>query len=373
MITNSVAYSANSDVVEAFRDIKAQIEGDGQGVAPKMIIFSSCFEHFETITKMLKEEYPEATTIGTTSFINCTNKGYSEKAVSAIILFDGIECASGVLLEANVYPMRYVEEIEKAVRNLHSSDNTICFEFSTAFYGCEELVQDTYRSVLNQRGIPIIGGSAGAELTLSTTRVSLNGTVYNNASVFVLIHNKDGKIRLYKENIFKPTNHILVATDVDCDERAVYEYNGKPAAEAVAEALMIPVSELSKSAFMHPVGRISGDNIYITETKEVLPDGGITYFARIYGRTRLALLELDDIPKVWNDTAEKIKSENPNPSFVLMVHCLARSQYFLQNNMFDEFTEKLNEEYGNYFLISGYGEQFNFEHLNQTMLLAVFE
>lgn len=373
MINNTVAFSRNIDGMEAFKEVKEQISKGGAGKKPILLIYSSAFEMFASFTRMLSREYPDATAIGTTSFINYSNIGYSLDAISVMAVFDGVECAGGVITEASTYPMRHVGEIDAAVKKIHSSENTICLEYTTSFASCEEIVQDTYRSVLAPKQIQLFGGTSGAAENLKTTRVAFNGEIFNDASVFVLIHNIEGKIHLYKENIFKPTKHVLIATDVDVDERAVYEYNNQPAIEAVSEALKIPVEEISKKAYLHPVGRINGEDVFITETAEIFPNGKITYFARIYGQSKLALLELDDVRRVWNETAENVKKLSPNPSMVLAVNCFVRSQMFLEEKMFDDFVEKLKKEYGNFIGVSGYGEQLNFEHLNQTMLLAVFD
>ena len=45
---------------------------------------------------------------------------------------------------------------------------------------------------------------------------------------------------------------------------------------------------------------------------------------------------------------------------------------FEKQNSFGEFVNMLRN-YGNFIGISGYGEQLNFIHLNQTMILLVFE
>lgn len=373
MIKNEVVFSNKIKGMEAVQDIKAQLEAKYPGVSPILMIFSASFDGFLPFSKRLSEEYPQTITIGASSFIALSSEGYAENAYAVLAIYDGIECAAGVLLEATRYPLKYAGEIDSALHMLSDTDNTVCLEFTNAFGNCEELVQDTLRSVLYNYNIPTFGGTAGAPKGIQSTLVSLNGIVHNDAAVFVLIRNLNGRILIYKEDILKPTEHFFVATDVDCDERAVYGYDNQPATEVVSNALKIPENELHDHFFDSMVGRISGEKLYISTVDRVYPDGRITYHSRIYNRTRLVLLEMDDATKVWNDTARRIRMDNVKPSFSICINCLGRSQYFVNTGKIEAFNRKLTSEYGNFVGISGYGEQIDYEQMNFTMVLALFE
>lgn len=365
-----IAYSSEKDCRSAVDEVSRQIAKNG---VPKLILFSSDYENFTFYSEALSEQFMHSTVIGMTTYIGFSSKGYGEGDLTAMALASGIECAAGVLPEITRYPMKYTSRIETAVDGLSSGENCCCLEFTTAFKGCEELVMDTFRYVLEPKGIPVFGSSAGAGEGIKRTLVSLDGITYDEACVFVIIHNINGKVVLYRENIFRPTEHFFVATAVDCDERKVYEYDGKPAAAVVANALRVPVEELPERLVRHPVGRVEGKNIYITENDDVCADGALTYYARIYNYTKVVLLEPDDIEKVWEATERYVKQKLGMPSFCIIVNCLARSRYFLEENKFNAYNSRLEKGYRNYIGISGYGEQMNFQHFNQTMLIAAFE
>jgi hypothetical protein len=372
MVRQIVCFSEKSDSKKAFFDIVSQIKDAGEGRKPSLIVFCAPYITFSDCANDFKQFFPHSVTIGMSTFVAFSSAGFSKNGMAAMAIFEGIEVSEGTLFEVSHYPMRHKESIEKAVSRLSSLNNTICLEFTTAFQNCEELVQDTYRAVLEKEGIPIFGGTAGAAPEFTETYVSLNGVSYTEASVFVLIKNLNGKIRLYKENIFKPTKHFFTATDVDCDERTVYEYDNTTAAEAIASAIQVSVEELPNIIGSYPVGRIHGDIIYITDTAKVWPDGRITYYARIYNRTRLVLLEADDVDKVWNETAMRVHNDG-KVSFSLIFNCLGRSTMFFNKGKFKDFNDKLSREYGSFIGFSGYGEQLNYEHQNQTLIMAVFE
>ena len=370
MIKNIVAYSNEQDQDKAFMEIKKKIDKQG---APKLIIFSSPAKGFVFFTKSFRSSYKKACCIGSTSYIALSSEGHDKTALSAIAIYDGIEVSCGTLFEIDHYPMHYKSSIESAVSKFEDLKNTICVQYSTAQGKCEELVQDTFRSVLEERHVQVIGGTAGGENPEAKNYVSLDGEVYNNASVFVIIKNLNGKIVTYKENMFKPTTHYCMATDVDCDDRRVYEIDDMPATDAIAMMLNVAPDKLPDIISQHPFGRITGKDIYITDVEKIMPDKSVYCFARVYNRTRMVLLEMDDLEKVWKETAEYIKKEIPKPSFSLLTQCFVRSKSFEKFGVMDSFNEKLEKEIGSYFGISGFGEQINYEHFNDTMVIVSFE
>ena len=124
---------------------------------------------------------------------------------------------------------------------------------------------------------------------------------------------------------------------------------------------------------IHPVGRIEGDNIYITDPKSVNEDGSITYYARIYNLTRMSILELDDIKKVWKATRDNCRKKVKKPSFSIAINCCGRSKTFEDRKLMNSFVSTVSSGYGNLVTLSGFGEQLNCSHFNQTLVLAIFE
>ena len=368
-----MAFSKSGNVEEGCTEIFRSIDEAAEGRIPKLIIFSAENNIFSLCSKKLAAYYNKSEVIGMTSFVNFSSLGYDSNGLSAMAIYDGIECVTGSIFEVSKYPMRYKDGITKALEGFDSYENMVCLEFTTAIGKCEELVQDTYKVVLKDKGIPICGGSAGAADSIIPTLVSLNGVTYSEASVFALIKNLNGGVHIFRENLFKPTKYYYTATDVDCDERTVYEYDNRPAAVVVANALQCSMYELDGNMFTHPVGRVEGDNIYITEVDKVYPDGKISYFSRIYNLTQLVQLEPDDSETVWDRTAAAVKEKGIKPEFTVAVNCSSRTRFFYMKDLFGKFQKKLADEYGDYIGVSGFGEQTEFEHLNQTMLLLMFE
>lgn len=354
----------------------AAIEEVTAGLAtPKLIWFTSGVDEFTGYTKALRQKFPDSIIVGTTTFAAFCREGAFKDTLLVLGIEEGIECCADVLEEVNKYPLKYVERVEGCANQIGGSqgDNTICFEVTTALISCEELVLSTLNAVLLKKNIPVFGGSAGDRGKAEHSMISLNGVVYDNACIFVLIKNLGGAIRLYRENIYKPTRHRFQATKVDVRKRRVYEYDNKPAAEVMAQALNTTTGNLVKYLDSYPLGRVIGSDMYITANESIAENSGMSYHARVYENAEMVLLEPDNYKAVLHQTREEVKRNTPQPSLSIMVNCLARSMLFEQDDYLQVFAKEMAEALGNYVGFAGYGEQLRQQHFNQTMILAVFE
>ena len=365
-----LALSSSSVNEEAYSEIQTQL--DANEIKPILLIITAEVDMIWYFALKLQERYPEAVVIGSTTYINYSSEGYSHCGASVMSINSGIEVAAGLIFDVDRHPSMYKAHIQQALDKLSSYENTCCLEFVTSFGKGEELVLDTFEEVLEGTGIRVAGGSAGSPSDRRETFVSLGKDLYKQTCAFVFIHNLEGKIGFFRENVYKPTMYKFAATYVDCEERLVIEYNNQPAADILANTLGVPLEKLEDNLFQHPMGRLVDGDIYITSADQLFEDGSISYFSRIYNHTRMLLLEPDDIHRVWRETSRRVEGEIAKPSFSISVNCFLRTMLFEEQNSFGEFVNQLRG-YGKFIGISGYGEQLDFIHLNQTMVLLVFE
>lgn len=341
---------------------------------PKLILYYSPVDKFTEYTRLMYEKYPDSICMGATTIVSIGKDGASKTDLMAVGIEQGITCSAGVLEDADTYPVKYVKRVEDCVKKLGSRSNSICLEFTTALRCAEESVLSTLNSVLLDYNIPVFGGSAGDDTSGVATYVALNGKVYENSSVFCLIHNEAGPIHLFRENIYKPvTGNILTATKVDYVTRTVKEYNHLPATQVFAAELGVSESEITKYFDTNPMGRIIGEEMYITANCAKTQERGITYHARVYNNSRLMVLEPDDYHEVVERTKERIRKEVPHPSFAIMCHCLARTLLFDGDGYLQDYVKDMGSVLGDYIGFSGYGEQLGRQQFNQTMSVIVFE
>ena len=365
-----VALSSSSVNEEAYSEIQTQL--DSHNANPILLIITTEVDMLWFFAQKLQKRYPDATVIGSTTYINYSSEGYSHCGASVMAINSGIEVSAGIIFDVDRHPSMYKAHIKQALEKLSSYENTCCLEFVTSFGKGEELVLDTFEEVIEGTGIRIAGASAGSPAERRETFVSLGKDIYKQSCVFVFIHNLEGKIGFFRENVYKPTANKFTATYVDCEERLVVEYDNKPATDILAKTLDVPLEKLADNLFQHPMGRLVDGDIYITSADQLFEDGSISYFSRIYNHTKMVLLEPDDMHRVWRETAQRVTDYIAKPSFSFSVNCFLRTMLFESENCFGEFVNELRK-YVKFTGVSGYGEQLDFIHLNQTMVLLVFE
>lgn len=341
---------------------------------PELILFFSPVADFDKYTEIMHQKFPDSICMGATSIAMFSHNGAEKNVLKAVGIESGIKCSAGVLEDVDKYPIKYVDRVKKCLDEVRDTRNTICLEFTTALLCAEESVLSALNSVLLDKGIPVFGGTAGDAGTATGTKVSLNGKVCEKSSVFAIIHNEGGAIKIFRENIYKPvTGNVLTATKADGQKRTVYEYNHQPAAKVFARELGVSESQISNYFDTNPLGRVVGNELYITANCAMAGSQGITYHARIYNNSKIMVLGPENYKETIAETMQQIKQAVPRPSFSIMCHCLARSILFDGDGYLQEYAKTMGSVLGNYIGFSGYGEQYGEQHFNQTMTVAVFE
>ncbi len=357
--------STKSDVREAIEEATLEISN-----IPVLIIFSADEEYFSEYSILLSAKFSESIVIGSTSYLHMCEQGYSKEGIYLAAVY-GIKCCGGVIEEAGRFPGKYIDGFEANLARISEQETSVCFELCALSYYCEELFLDRLYNILKERDIPLFGGSAGSHMSKDNVMVCYNGKVYTEAAAYVFIYGKY-KLCFYKENIFKPTQHEFVVTDAEVSERIVYEYDNVPAAKALAKALGTDVVSLKSLLADHPMGRIVDGDIFITDHNCIVQDDGLEFYSNVYNNTRMVMLEADDYKKVFRDTMKNIREKTGIPIFSIVINCVSRSIRFEKDSYMQEFYEGLNKGLGRFICFSGYGEQYNHHHLNQTMLIAAF-
>ena len=368
------AFAEDKIGTDAYPQIIEQLKENGEPIEPVLVIFTSDNANFGWYSRMLSNSFPNATVIGSTSGTFYSPKGIAREGLAVMAVTSGVSVSSGVLFEVSRYPGRSADSIRQAFEKIEK-ENTACLEFNASSEGCEDLIMDTFKDVMGDYVIPLCGCSAvNAVNPDRPAAVSLNGILYMDACVFVMIHNENGRIALVKENMYKPTGHFFTATDADCDERRVYEFDHKSAAGAVAAALQIHTDELAVNSNEHPLGRWEDGDLATIGIKEVFKDGSISFHTRVYNQTRVVLLDpAEPVEDIWEDTSKRVHDAIADPSFSFVINCLSRIEFFARTQRLNEYNDALKENYVNYIGVTALGEQCGFAHRNQVMLILAFE
>lgn len=231
--------------------------------------------------------------------------------------------------------------------------------------GAEEKVNETIGDLTN---ISFIGGSAGDDLKFKQTFVFANGQVYSDAAVLALLK-PVGKFDFLKTQSFAPTAKVLKATKTNEKERQIIEFNNKPATEAYAEALGVPVTELSNYFFKNPIGLMFGDEPFVRSPR-IIDESTIRFYCSVKEDMDLCLLKSTDIVEDTKRDLNKKIDELGGISAILNFNCILRTLDLKQQQKGQEYADifKSMQMAG----FSTYGESY-IGHVNQTATMLILK
>ena len=344
--------SQSGNLQEAVRGLKT----------PQLIMLLSNSDQFEAHVKKLEELYPKIPSIG------CIGMSYDtrivEKGVGVIAFYDGVSVAANVLENVSDMPVKYISRLEKDINSINGShNNSVCIDFCSGNDAC---VLTTVYSALKRKGISLVGGTGDGG------KVSANGKVYSDAVAYALVKNNNGKVKAYKENIYKQMgNYRFIASETDKANYIIGKLNGMPAKQVYQDILHVTEKEIQTQTFKNPFGKINGDDTCIISIKEV-NGNSLACFRQVNDSDVLIMLELGDYRAIVRDTIRMIKEEFPKISAVFSVNCLFRYLLFNDNHYMQEYLHDMSS-LNNHAGLVGYGEHYNNRFVNQSMTCVVFE
>ena len=329
---------------------------------PQLLLLLSNSDQFRTHVRELEELFPQVPSIGCIGV--CYGAAAAEKGVGVVAFLDGVAAAANVLEQASLVPVKYIGRMKRDLERVGGTRaDTVCLDFCTAG-GSRALT--TLSSALCRRKISLIGGTGEAGL------VSANGRVYEDAAAYALVRNLHGRVKIYKENIYRQMGEErLVTSGTDKAEGLIGAFNGQSARLVYQNLLHAEARNLETQTFRNPLGQLDGEETYITSVREA--SGSALRCYRPVGDAQvLTVLELGDYPAIVRHTVQTIRRDFPRPSAVFSVNCLLRYLLFRRDRYMREYLREMGS-LGNHAGFVGYGEHYNGRLVNQTMVCAVFE
>lgn len=328
---------------------------------PAMLLLMSNADQFEAHVAELEQLYPGVPSIG------CIGMSYDTKVVEkgvGVVAFTGVTAVANVLEQVSVMPVKYIERLEQDVKKIGATErDTVCLDFCSGNDAC---VLTTMYSVLGKSHIQLMGGTGDAG------KISANGKIYDDAVAYALVKNQSGKVKIYKENIYKPRDdYRLIASKTDKSKYYLGELNGKPSKQVYQDILHVKESDIVSQTFQNPLGKVQGDDMCIISIKEV-SGNGLACYRQVNDSDVLTILELQDCKKIVEETVQEIKRDFSCISAVFSVNCLFRYLLFTQNHFVQDYLNSMST-LGAHAGLIGYGEHYNKQFVNQTMTCVVFE
>ena len=91
----------------------------------KFVWFTTTVAAFAETSQKMQARFPHSIVMGTTSIAAFSNEGIFHDTLEVLAIESGIECVGNVLEEADCCPLKYVERVQEAVRQLgtHRADD----------------------------------------------------------------------------------------------------------------------------------------------------------------------------------------------------------------------------------------------------------
>lgn len=337
-------------------------EAAGRLENPRFIMLMSNSAQFEAHVRALEKMYPGVPSIG------CIGMSYDttvvEEGVGIIAFADGVDATANVLEHVSTMPLKYIDRLEADVHRVGATEeDTVCIDFCSGNDAC---VLTTINTVLSRKKIPLVGGTGDGG------RVSVNGRIYEDAAAYALVKNRGGKVKTYKENIYRKLgNYRFIAANTDREKYVIGTLNGRSAKQVYKGILHVTDEEILTQTFQNPFGKINGDDTCIISIKEVQGEA-LACFRQVNDSDVLILLELSDYEAVVQRTIDRICHDFPRRSAVFSVNCLFRYKLFTERGYMEKYLDQMSE-LGSHAGLVGYGEHYNNRFVNQSMTCVVFE
>jgi hypothetical protein len=364
------AYSTKNTVDEVVKDISEQLS---QFDAKLLLYFASSRFAPERISLKMQQVFTGSAVIGCSTAGEIISGKMLDDSVVAMAFND--EAVSDVTVEV-IENLKDKGEVERAFASFEKHYETPMSEMDSQKYvgiilvdglsGAEEGLIETIGDMTN---VIFVGGSAGDDLKFNATHLYANGKSFSNAAILALLKPGAG-FTFIKTQSFSDLGKTLEVSKADEEKRVVFEFNGKPAAIAYAEAVGIPVEEAAKHFMHNPVGLVIEGEPYVRSPQQIKDNGSMDFYCGVVTGMELSLLESTDIIEDTRNAIKHAIGELGNVSGIINFNCILRTLELKQKN--------LTQEYGDVFSaiptigFSTYGEQY-IGHINQTATMLVFE
>ena len=357
--------SRNSDVTKAIEEVLSGI------TAPAGIIFFCDYNRLEKFAKELHERFPTAQIIGTAGRTYCNDVIDDSNIFTVTALTAEAKVSAGVMKHLATAPLSDLNNLEASLKEVDPKNNdTVCIEICTNH---EERLVSTMNVALSKYSVDLIGATTFGAPEGKAAKVCVNGKLYENACAFMVVKNLSGKVFIYKENIYAKANFPThVATKVNRETKELIQLDNRPAAEVYASDTGLSRDQIVGNVFQQPLGRVLGDDVFICSMYDIGKDGSLVNYKQFGENDAVTVLQLQDYREILSQTKDELSRQCSQISTMISFNCIYRYLLFEQEGFTQDYLKSMAKVCDNVGYVAG-GEQFKRQHVNQTMVCAVFE
>jgi len=293
-VTGPSGPAAQALIEELYQGLRGQ-------PATAVLWFASSAYSPEHLAGPLAAAFPDAAVIGCSTAGEFTDRSMATGGISAIALPYGL--LTGAVAALADLSEDVAEGTWRAVHALEASLDVSLRDLDPSCHlgialidgvnRAEELVSEVVGNAAPL--LDVVGGSAGDDLAFHETWVSVGEHVSRQGAA-LLVCQSAVPFQVVKTCSFVPTGRVLQITHADVGTRTVLAFDGRPAAQAYADAVGVPVDRLDASIWMeHPLGLMIDGRPWIRSPQSVGPDGGITFYAQILPGMQVEVMRATDL------------------------------------------------------------------------------
>lgn len=377
IMEQEVVTSRNPNSEAAVEELCKKLKRDASSYQAVIFVAAISYD-FAILSSRLKEKFPHAEVIGTSTAGEISPQGFQNDSIVLTTMYDSSTRVKGVFIDhGSTYPIAYKNDIESALRTCgistgdrNSHRDAFAITFISAVYNAEETILSNFYAIINNDQFKLAGGTAGFTGNTPKSFVCYNGKVTQDGAVMLFVKTRC-KFDIRQEVIFNPTGKKVFVTKSDPIKREISMLDGKPAASVYAQTLGVSEATAAKQTFENPFGRYVNGSLHIAALAGLSADRKITLFARIPPNSTLELMHIGDPQKKADETCAGILKEIPRPKFTLLMTCITRTIAFGNMRIADNIIRKYNSTFPTFCGFSCYGEQNGHAHCNQTLVSLV--
>lgn len=360
------AHSAAPATGAAAAEIAAQLAGPELAC---IILFAAPQHDLRAISARLRAAHPEATVIGCTTAGEIGPEGYTEDSVVGLGLTRANFVVEGILIEGlgELRPREIAHRILEARAATATREPGWDNEFAFLLVDGLSMREDELVSAIVPALGPtqLFGGSAGDNLAFRETLVLHDDRLRSDAAVLAFVRTRCD-FRVFRYDNFVPTETCMVVTEADPANRIVKEINGEPAAIEYARLVGKDPNQLSPMTFAaHPVVVRMGSQHHVRAIQRLDPaSNNLRFFSAIDEGLVLRVADSHDITEHLRSVLEELSAVR-RPDTVIACDCTLRKLDAEQQQAVRAMSQLLAEH--RVFGFSTYGEQYNGQHVNQTL------
>ncbi|MCW8884338.1 MAG: FIST C-terminal domain-containing protein [Motiliproteus sp.] len=361
------AVSNNPDPVVAAAELYQDLN---HGELSLVMFFCSTDYDLETLSSALRDQFGDLPVVGCTTAGEITPLGYARGSITGIS-FSAHEFAIELALFRSLTDVTFteVQTLSHAMLDRCQKKQVApirAHSFALALLDGLSVREEQLLNMLsaNLGSIPLLGGSAGDDLSFKDTHVYFNGEFLSDAAILVLV-NTCCDFEVFSIDHLVDTDEKLVVTEADCDERRVYELNATPAAQEYADFLDLNVSQLNPTVFaLNPLSVRIGERFYPRAIQKVNDDLSLSFYCAVENGIVLTRSQptaiIERLEQLFEDLSRKIGP----PQLVIGCDCVFRRLEIEHRDLVADASAifERNRVIG----FSSYGEQFDGLHLNQS-------